>query len=182
MPIPSSRPLLLCLSLFLLISAIPLRAQNTGAEISAGLGAMQFDASGTGTVPVIALRGAVPLVGSWMLGEANLSFASLDEQFSELGTRVGVAEGQLQFQLPLARVRPYLGVGAGWLHYFNNAGTRATTTPTFSGAAGLRFKLTPRFGARAELRLRGWDWHTGPNDSSFGGSAAEWTAGVAYTF
>jgi hypothetical protein len=173
---------LFCASILSLVSAISLEAQLSKPEVSVSVGAMQFDASGTGTVPVIALRAAVPLVGSWLLGEGNFSYASLNEQFSNVGTRIGVAEGQMQFQLPLARVRPYLGVGAGWLHYFSNAGGRATTSPTYSAAAGLRVGLSPRFTARAELRLRGWDYHSVPTGSGFGNSAAEWTGGLAYTF
>jgi hypothetical protein len=173
---------LCCMSMLLLVSTIPSEAQSARPEISANVGAMQFDASGTGTVPVIAVRAGVPLVSSWLVGEANFSFASLDEQFSELGTRVGVAEGQLQVQLPLARFRPYLGAGAGWLHYFNNAAGRPATSPTYSGAAGMRVRLSGRFGARAELRLRGWDYQREPTGSNFGASAAEWTAGWVYSF
>jgi Outer membrane protein beta-barrel domain len=170
------RRALFCVSILFLIPAISLDAQMPAPEISASVGAMQYDASGTGTAPVVALRGAVPLVGSWLLGEGNFSYASLDEQFSDVGTRVGVAEGQLQFQLPLGRVRPYLGAGAGWLHYFNNAPPRATS-PTYSAAAGLRVGLSPRISARAELRLRTWSPFGSGNDS-----AAEWTGGLAYTF
>jgi hypothetical protein len=175
------RPLL-CTSVVFLILAMPLEAQMRGPEISAAVGAMQYDASGTGAVPMIALRGAVPLVRSWLVGEANFTFASLREQSSAIGTRAGVAEGQLQFQLPLPRVRPYLGVGAGWFHYFNNAVRRAETSPTYSAAAGLRVELSPRFGATAELRLRGWDYQREPTGSNFGSSAAEWTAGWVYRF
>lgn len=169
-----------CASILSLASAISVEAQSS-TEISADVGAMQFDASGTGTAPVIALRAAVPLLGSWLLGEGNFSYASLHEQFSNGGTRIGVAEGQIQFQLPLARIRPYLGVGAGWLHYFNNAPARATS-PTYSAAAGLRVGLSPRLAARAELRLRGWNPYSQSTGSGFGASAAEWTGGLAYTF
>lgn len=169
-----------CASILSLASATLLEAQSS-PEISASVGVMQFDASGTGTAPVIALRAGVPMLGSWLLGEGSFSYASLNEQFSSAGTRIGVAEGQMQFQLPLARIRPYLGVGAGWLHYFNNAAGRATP-PTFSAAAGLRVKLSPRFTTRAELRLRGWNPSSQSTGSGFGASAAEWTGGLAYTF
>jgi hypothetical protein len=174
----ASRRAFLCASILFLIPAISLDAQMPGPEISASVGAMQFDASGTGTAPVIALRAAFPIVGSWLLAEGNLSYASLDEQFSNVGSRIGVAEGQLQAQLPLGRVRPYLGAGAGWLHYFNNAPPSATS-PTYSAGAGLRVGLSPRVTARAELRLRIWNPY--PN-SSGNNSAAEWTGGLAYTF
>jgi hypothetical protein len=170
---------LYCASILSVVFGASLEAQLSRPEVTASVGAMQFDASGTGTAPVIALRAALPIVGSWLLAEGNLSYASLDEQFSDVGTRVGVAEGQLQAQLPFARVRPYLGLGGGWLHYFNNR-TERTTSPTYSAAAGLRVGLSPRFIARAELRLRGWN--PTPTGSGFGASAAEWTGGLAYTF
>jgi hypothetical protein len=172
---------LCCVSILSLISAASLEAQMPKPEISASVGAMQFDASGTGTAPVFALRAAVPIVGSWLLWEGNLSYASLNEQFSDVGTRIGVADSQLQVQLPFARVRPYLGLGAGWLHYFNNAPPRATP-PTYSAAAGLRVGLSPRIAARAELRLRGWNPYSQSTSSGFGNTAAEWTGGLAYTF
>jgi hypothetical protein len=172
---------LFCACILSLVAALSLEAQMSKPEISASVGAMQFDASGTGTAPVIGLRAAVPLIGSWLLAEGNLSYASLNEQFSDVGTRIGVAEAQLQFQLPLARVRPYLGVGAGWFHYFNNAPV-SSTSQTYSAAAGLRVGLSPRFTARAELRLRGWNPYGDSPNSGFGASAAEWTGGLAYTF
>ena len=170
---------LFCASSLLLVLAIPLQSQIPAPEVSLAVGAMQFDASGTGTVPVIALRGAIPLASSWILGEGNFSYASLDEQ-NGVGTRVGVAEGQVQFQLPSYRIRPYMGLGGGWLHYFTNAGTRETTSPTVSVAAGLRARLSGRFGASAELRVRTWRY--GGQSAGFGNSAAEWTAGTTYSF
>jgi hypothetical protein len=44
---------------------------------------------------------------------------------------------------------------------------------TVSGAGGLRWRITPRVGARAELRVRGIG-------DRFTGSAAEWTAGLSW--
>lgn len=46
---------------------------------------------------------------------------------------------------------------------------------TMSVAAGLRGWFTERFGARAELRVRGFGWR-------FTGTAAEWTGGLALRF
>jgi hypothetical protein len=171
---------LVCASILSLVSAFSLEAQMSKPEISASVGAIQFDASGTGTAPVFALRAAVPLAGSWLLGEGNLSYASINEQFSDVGTRLGLAEGQVQLQLPLARVRPYLGVGAGWMHYFNNTPLRATS-PTVSAATGMRVGVSPRITARAELRLRAWSPY-GQSTTDFGARAMEWTGGLAYTF
>ena len=161
------------------LSAVSLHAQNRTREISVAVGAMQYDASGTGTAPIIALRTSTPFGTPWLLGEASFSYAALNEQFTSVPTRVGVAEGQVQLQWPAEKVRPYLGLGGGWLHYFNNSVGRASTPATISGAVGLRFAAAPRVNARAELRLRGWGEGA---SSSFVNTAAEWTAGVAYAF
>ena len=166
--------------LFSVGSAIALEAQSSPG-VSVAVGAMQYNAAATGAVPMIALRAGLPLGTSWLLGEGNLTFASLREPGLAIGTRASVAEGQLQVQLPLYRVRPYLGVGAGWFHYFNSSVRRAETSPTYSAAAGLRVGLSPRFGASAELRLRGWDLHQGEAGPLFLRSAAEWTAGWTYS-
>jgi len=172
----------------LLFSAIPAGAQTSTRELSVALGASQFDASGTGTAPLAAIRVAAPLVGRWMLGEISLSYASLDEQISTSHTRVGVGEAQLQAHLPAARVqhrifafraRPYVGLGGGWVHYFNNAAGRSATAPTVSGAVGVRVPLAPPLVLRGEYRLRSWN---GGGNSGFVNSAAEFTAGMGYRF
>jgi hypothetical protein len=163
----------------LLVSAISVGAQTSTREISLAVGASQFDASGTGTAPLAAVRAAAPLVGQWMLGEISLSYASLDEQFSTSDTRVGVGEGQLQAQVPAVRVRPYVGLGGGWLHYFNNAAGRSSATPTVSGSVGLRIPVASALLLRGELRLRSWK---GGGSSGFVNSAAEFTGGIGYRF
>ena len=163
-----------------LVVAIPVGAQTRTREVSVAAGVSQFDASGTGTAPLAAVRAAAPLVGRWMLGEISLSYASLDEQFSTTNTRVGVGEAQLQAQLPATRVRPYMGLGGGWLHYFNNSAGRSATTPTVSGSAGLRVPVSSSVLVRGELRLR--SWKTGGNNSGFHNNAAEFTAGLGYAF
>jgi hypothetical protein len=114
-----------------------------------------------------------------MLGEISLSYASLDEQFSTINTRVGVGEAQLQAQFPATRVRPYIGVGGGWLHYFNNAAGRPATTPTVSASAGLRIPISSSVLVRGELRLRSWE---SGNNSGFNNNAGEFTAGLGYAF
>lgn len=157
----------------------PLSAQVAKYEVSLAGGASQFDASGTGTAPLAALRVSGQLVSTWLLGDLSFSYAPLDEQFSTESTRTGVLEGQIQAQWPAARFRPYLGVGGGWLHYFNNDAGRGATAPTASAAAGLRVTLTPAFLLRGEMRLRTWD--SGQN-SGFHNSAAEFTAGLGIAF
>lgn len=174
-------------SAFLVLSAIPVAAQTATRELSFAIGASDFDASGTGTAPTAAIRVATPLIGEWMLGEVSLSYAPLDEQFSTK-TRAAVGEGQLQAHLPAARVlyrifafraRPYVGLGGGWVHYFNNAAGRSATAPTVSGAVGVRMALASPLVLRGEFRLRSWK---GGGSSGFVNSAAEYTAGIGYRF
>jgi hypothetical protein len=173
---------------FFLFSAIPVAAQPATREVSFAVGVSQFDASGTGNAPIAGIRAATPLIGQWLLGEVSLAYASLDEQLSTTHTRVGVGEGQLQAHLPSARVlhrifalraRPYLGLGGGWVHYFNNAAGRSATAPTVSGAVGVRMALASPLVLRGEFRLRSWKGGAG---SDFVNSAAEFTAGIGYRF
>lgn len=170
----------LCASLLFLSSTIPLEAQHL-PEVSATFGAMQFDGGGTEPASTAALRAAVPLVSSWLVGDASFSFASPYEQFNNMRARIGVTEAQMQLQLPLGSVRPYLGAGAGWIHYFNNAAASSTTFPTRTVATGLRVIVARHFGVRAEMRLRNWKGQRPGTGSTTGGSA-EWTAGGTYIF
>lgn len=155
------------------------RGQTPIREFSLAAGASQYDASGTGTAPVGAFRYSAPIGGRWLLGDLSLSYASLDEQFTVSNTQVGVAEGQVQAQLPFNSVRPYIGIGGGWLHYFSNAAGRRATGGTVSGSVGLRIPLASALIVRGEMRLRAWE--AGGN-GSYHNSAAEFTAGLGFAF
>ena len=166
------------LSLFLACLASSISAQTSRHEISIAAGASQFDASGTGTAPLAAIRLSGPIASSWLLGDLSLSYASLDEQFSTVNTRTGVAEGQVQAQWPAIHFRPYIGIGGGWLHYFNNDAGRGATARTASGSVGLRVAASSTLVLRGEMRLRTWD----SGNSGFHNNAAEFTAGVGFAF
>jgi hypothetical protein len=104
--------------------------------------------------------------------EGSLLVARPSQQFGDTTTYV-IPEVQAQAQLPLGRVAPYLGAGIGVARDFRkdvHGGTR--TDVTLSAAGGLRAWVTQRFGARAELRVRGIG-------TRFQGSAAEFTVGAA---
>ena len=101
------------LLLFLACVSNSLSAQIARHEVSVAAGVSQFDAAGTGTAPLLAARVSGQLMSTWLLGDLSFSYAPLDEQFSTQSTRTGVFEGQVQAQLPLTRLRPYIGVGGG---------------------------------------------------------------------
>lgn len=147
-------------------------APSRAFSISAG--ASQFDLSGTGTAPMGAIRADLPLA-SFLLVEAGVGVARPEQQFGERTTLV-IPEAQVQFQLPIGPVLPYVGVGGGLAMDFRPDDAGGTQTEvTGSAAGGLRWWITPRAGARAELRVRG----IGDN---FSGSTAEWTAGLMWRF
>jgi len=172
------RPLVLSSFVLILLSVAPLSGQTTGRELSLAVGAMSFDASGTGTAPMAAIRAAASFGAPWLLGELSLGYASLDEQFSTSNTSIGVAEAQVQAQLPASRFRPYIGLGGGLLTYFNNAVGRSSPTPTLSAAVGARIPVSALV-LHGEFRLRGWKSRPDSDGTNVGG---ELTAGVGYFF
>jgi Outer membrane protein beta-barrel domain len=159
-------------------TAEPASAQQSARSISISRGSMEFDASGTGTADVFALRADRRLSGNWLLGELGLSYASIGEDLQSSDTRLGVAELQLQVQAPLPYVQPYFGAGIGTLSYLTNANGRGSMTEAVSAGAGLRVDIWRSFGVRADGRVRYWDW----NGEGFVNGSGEITAGLAFRF
>jgi hypothetical protein len=168
----------------LLLSPVPGAAQGDGSDTAASrhahtrtvslfAGATQFDLSGTGTTAMVGARADVEL-NRWFLGELGFGAIRPTEQFSSRSTYV-FPEVQLQAQLPLAIVRPYIGAGAGFSTAFaRGAGSATTCTATL--ASGLRVLLPgTRTTARAELRVRGIA-------DTFTGATADWTLGLGRRF
>ncbi len=91
------------------------------------------------------------------------------EQFG-LSSRYTIPEVQLQVQYPGRVVRPYLGVGGGYVLASDGREKQGT------GSGALGFRVAPQnapVAVLAELRVRGIG-------KSFGGSAAEWTVGLVH--
>jgi hypothetical protein len=151
----------------LLIAQEP-AARRTAVSLS--YGTFDYDLSGTGNTWMIAARVERPLTRVVLI-EGGIVFARPEQQFGDTTTFV-IPEVQAQIQIP-RRLAPYLGAGIGLAMDFREEEFGGTLTEvTFSGAVGLRAWLTDRFGARAELRVRG----IGTN---FAGSVAELTVGAA---
>lgn len=138
--------------------------------VSLVAGVSQFDLSGTGTDAVIGVR-AETAWRRWLVAEAALSSFRPGEDIPRT-TRYWIPEAQVQLQIPGARIRPYLGAGGGYVLIPDARPNRGTA----SLSTGVRAALPgSNLDARGELRVRG----IGRN---FGGSTAEWTAGVGYRF
>lgn len=166
-------------SLLVLGSAL-LIAASAGAQVNSAVtagphnktisliaGVSQFDLSGTGMAPIVGARADME-INRWFVGEVGFTAMRPLEQFGQRATYI-LPELQLQAQLPLSVVRPYLGLGAG-------ASFAQETERTVAVAGGARVLLPGTSTAlRAELRVRGIR-------GDFSGSMAEWTLGVGRRF
>lgn len=154
------------------VVALPARAPAQEAEpptasVSLLAGVFQFDLSGTGTAPVLAVRAATPVQRNVLL-EGGLTLARPDEDFGGRSTWL-FPEVQAQLQAPWRRVAPYVGLGGGLGVALRDGDPEVE--PTLSGSIGVRAGLGGRVGLHGEARLRGIG-------SGFEGSAAELAAGV----
>lgn len=140
--------------------------------ISANIGWAQWDLSGVGSSPMVAVRLDHQVGPQALLVEGSLAALRADEQG---GSRSYLTtEVQLQLQVPRA-VAPYLGVGAGAFSRVSGANSPEHDLTT-SAAAGVRLRqVIPGAVVRAELRVRGIG-------TGFTGSVAEWTAGIGWAF
>lgn len=142
---------------------------DTNINVSAGV--IQFDLSGTGTAPAIAVRFPFPLTSSLLL-ETGVLAARLDQQF-DLTTTLVIPEVALQIQVP-RRFAPFVGLGVGAAIDFRpRSRGDAQASITSSAALGARYGISRRMGAIAELRVRGIG-------IGLSGSTAEWTGGLLW--
>ena len=136
-------------------------------EIAGGVS--KFDLSGTGTAPFGAVRVDLPL--SALVIEGSLGAFRPQENFGVHHTYL-VPEGQVQLQLFPAIIRPYIGVGGGWMRAVDGPDPRRNDV-TASLSAGVRAGLPGLpFALRGEVRLRGIG-------SNFGQRASEYTIGLS---
>ena len=153
----------------LLTSANASEAQNAPARaITVVGGAFQYDLSGTGTTGFGGLRLEFPF-NRYVLVEPAFTYAQYTPQGGGNAVRMFFPEAQLQFALPLGRVRPFVGLGLG-RGIFRN-GDRSSSETWGSVGGGARFRLSELVGMRAELRVRANERLTA--------SAAELTLGVS---
>jgi hypothetical protein len=160
-------------TLILLVALVPHRlwGQNLPAPraLSVVAGPANYDLSGTGWSWSAAAKLDLPL-GRLLIVEPSLGFFTYDSQSS---ASMLLPELSLQLQYPGARVRPYLGVGAGGAFVIQGSGS---TEPTVHAAVGLRAPLSAGWGLRGEARVR--------NISLFEANASilEFVAGLSRQF
>jgi hypothetical protein len=117
--------------------------------LSLAAGPSPYDLSGTGTGFAAAAQFSWrPVLG--LVIEPGLTYFTYQSQFSE---RIHYLMNDLSVQgeLPLGRVRPFLGGGAGFARVVNDPGE---TVATLHAVGGFRVDLNQAWGARAEMRVR----------------------------
>lgn len=147
-------------------TSAPAFAQNETSLLLGG-GVMNFDLSGTGTVPAFTARVSRDLGANFVV-EGAVLVAKPDQQFGP--STVIAPEVQLQYHLPAGRFTPYLGAGIGTFRE-SAAAIETDWTPAVSFAGGTRVSLNDRVGLFGELRVRGVEW-------DFAGSTVDVTGGV----
>lgn len=144
------------------------RAQDASWDLGVSAAAVQYDLSGTGTAPGLAVHAGRPVHGNVMV-EIRALFAKPEQQFGS--STFFAPEAQLQYRWNIARLSPYVGGGVGLAA--NASPLRTDWDPTLSFAVGTGVRLNDRLDVTGELRLRGIEWR-------FVGSTAEWSAGLKW--
>jgi opacity protein-like surface antigen len=137
-------------------------------DIAVSASRIDYDLSGTGNAPALAIRTTRNLSGNVNL-ELRGTFAKPDQQFGP--STLFMPEAQLQYHWNLGRVSPYVGAGIGTAMVKSDFHT--DWDPTLSFGAGTGVRLTDRLGVTGELRLRGHEWR-------FTGTTAEISAGLVW--
>jgi hypothetical protein len=157
-------------------SAIAVRAANAQhsgdglVRLSLSAGVMQYELFEARKAPVVSARLDLRLV-SFLLLEAGVTGAHLGYRFDQAEKYV-FPEVQVQLQLPIPYVKPYVGAGIGTA-YLLREGERPRSSEAFSASGGLRARLGDYFGARVEVRTRIFG-------SDYSAGTAELTAGLSY--
>jgi hypothetical protein len=126
----------------------PASAQDHLA-IAVGAGPAPYDLSGTGT----GASGAVLLAWMPLRGlvlEPGVTVFTYRSQFDERTTLL-FPELSIQGELPLGRIRPFLGGGAGGAFV---AGGSGETVATLHAVGGVRIAIGNAWGALGEMRIR----------------------------
>ena len=165
---------LLTAALVVAIIAAPTQrasAQLNHPHLSVMAGGSSYDMSRTGTSPFGAVRVDIPFVK--IVYEASLGIFEARESIGGKSTYL-IPEAQVQWQLAPNRIRPYIGVGGG---YIGNVSGPADSwwSATGSASVGVRVSVpATSIGFRGEVRFRGFG---GGVD---GGKSVEYTLGVRW--
>ncbi len=134
-------------SLMSLGGAVTTAAQDLAIGVAVGPSAYDLSGTGTGAAGAVLLAWA-PVRG--LVVEPGVTVFTYRSQFDER-TILLFPELSIQGELPLGRIRPFLGGGAGGGFVATGAGE---TVATLHAVGGVRIAVGNGWGARGEMRVR----------------------------
>ena len=138
--------------------------QPAWGDITVSGARIDFDLSGTGTAPGLAVRTTRALNSNVSL-EFGGTFAQPEQQFGP--STLFMPEAQLRYTWNAGRVSPYVGGGLGAAMVKSDFHT--DWDPTYAVASGATVWLTNRVGASGEFRLRMHEWRAVGTTAEFSG-------------
>ena len=127
--------------------------QPAWGDITVSGARIDYDLSGTGKAPGLAVRTTRALTSNISLEFGGI-FAKPAQQFGP--STVFMPEAQLRYTWNAGRVSPYVGGGLGAAMVKSDFHT--DWDPTYAVASGATVWLTNRLGATGEFRLRVHEW------------------------
>ena len=174
------------LALAVAASAAPAFAQSLTPTVWLEAGASSLGNGGLGNASFLSARGDLAL-RDHLVTEAGLGYVSAEYRTSEIS--YALVDVELQAQLPLGRVRPYMGVGVGRLIFLNESPYFPSDGPappdeigdetTLAASVGARVGVSGPFHVRLGARFR---VQTGSGPDLFSSEAGEVTLGAGYRF
>jgi hypothetical protein len=144
------------------------QAQQSPWELAVSGARIDYDLSGVGATPGVAVR-ATRELSSNLAVEFGGVLAAPRQQFGR--SALFMPETQLRYRWNAGRVAPYVGGGVGLARMTSSS--RSDWDPTLSVAAGTGVRMTDRLSAVGEFRLRGHEWR-------FTGTTTELAFGLAW--
>ena len=171
------RAMVMCSMLAGALSAAPLSGQIL-TEATFGGGTYR---TATGPGPIATVKLGRRLLGNVLLGEVNAAYATSREDVSffepRQRTHVGMLDLQAQLQLPLSRMRPYVGAGIGSVRYLGDYPSGSKTKPSSAASIGARVIATSSMLIRVDYRFREW---RSPLDAGFFRNSKELTLSAGW--
>jgi hypothetical protein len=156
----------------LVFAMTPVYGQDRSIAVQTGI--LNFDLSGTGNSPSLAVS-ADWAATRHVLIESAMTFAFPNQQFGDR-TKFLIPEALVQYQWSRARFSPFIAAGVGAAIDVRDEIFGGTQTKlALSTGGGVRLNLNDSMGIRGDFRLRGFG-------SNFSGSAAELRGGIFWRF